>query len=270
MIESSLSILSFDEAQPDFSSQDSMIRIRDAVEGMTEYVLTHSPEASTMLQHYDSLSPIGITPSKMLAELGWVVYSSGFRYDVVRKYWKAICRAFNGFEVRYVASLYENIESEAERICCASGFKNKKKAMWCIHNARRIIELNFERKEMGGIGGYWAELSRKNTYDLIHLAPLLVDEFQFKGIGNTTIFHLMKNLGIDIFKPDRHVRRALVMLGLIRAEEVPIHEICRAMLTLSQASQRRIIELDTLIFEYGRMTKDSDVLKANAISAKLG
>lgn len=251
-----MALFAVNEMQCELASADSMIRIRSVIESMLEYVVTRLPDASTMLRYYDGLDPMTITSTEILAELSWVVYSSGFRHEVVKKYWPGISQAFNGFEVAEVASLYEDMENEARRICSSSGFNNKKKAMWCIQNARRIIELDSEKGAVGGLAGYLAQLSRRNTYDLMHLAPYLVEEFRFKGIGNTTIFHLMKNLGIDVFKPDIHVRRTLTKLGLTREENAATADICRAMFLLSQASQMRIIELDTLLFEYGRMTRD--------------
>jgi 3-methyladenine DNA glycosylase Tag len=231
--------------------------IRDVVECMVEHVLARIPEAETMLQYYDALNPTRITNKEILAEVSWVVYSSGFRHDVVKKYWHAISQAFHGFEIAEVASLCEDVEGQARRICLECGFNNMRKAMWCIQNARRIIELDSEKGTWGGLTGYLRELSKKDTYDLIHLGPCLVLELRFKGIGNTTIFHLMKNLGIDVFKPDIHVRRTLAKLGLIHEENAPTLDICRAMLLLSQASQMRIIALDTLLFEYGRITGDT-------------
>ena len=264
MMKGKLTISAVEEAQCALSSH-SMVRIRDAVERMLEYVLARLPEAKEMLQYYDSLDPMKITSTEILAELSWVVYSSGFRHDVVKKYWHAISQAFHGFEITQVASLYEDMESQARRICRECGFNNIRKAMWCIQNAQRIIELDSEKRTLGGLAGYMMELSRRNTYDLIRLAPLLVEELRFKGIGSTTIFHLMKNLGIDVFKPDIHVRRTLVKLGLTHEEDASTVDICRAMLLLSQASQMRIIELDTLLFEYGRISGDALMPEVRAI-----
>jgi len=260
-----LTVSAVEEAQSALTSH-SMVRIRDAVECMLEYVLARLPEARAMLQYYNSLNPMKITNTKVLEEVGWVVYSSGFRYDVVKKYWHAISQAFHGFEIAEVASLYEDMEGEASRICRECGFNNMRKAMWCIQNARRIIELDSEKRTQGGLAAYLMELSGKSTYDLVRLAPFLVEELRFKGIGSTTIFHLMKNLGIDVFKPDIHVRRTLVKLGLTHEEDASTVDICHAMLLLSQASQMRIIELDTLLFEYGRISGDALIPEVRAIS----
>jgi hypothetical protein len=69
--------------------------------------------------------------------------------------------------------------------------------------------------------------------------------------------HALKNVGIDIFKPDIHVRRTLSRLGLIRCEHVSTTEICIVMSFLSGVSDMKISELDTLLFVYGKATGDN-------------
>jgi hypothetical protein len=66
----------------------------------------------------------------------------------------------------------------------------------------------------------------------------------------------MKNVGIDIFKPDRHVRRLLFGIGLIHSEFSPVQEMCAPMLWLSESSKVKIGELDTFLFTFGAMTGD--------------
>ena len=240
------------EPTPDSLKRKSKI----AVEHILTYVLERSPEAPTILKFYGNLSIIEMTNSNILAELCWIVYSSGFRYDIVKKYWGSLKEAFRQFDVVEVASLYENMNTEAKRICSDSGFRNLRKATWCIQNAKRIIELDYEKKHLGGLKGYFLAISKRNHFELVQLAPSLVQELRFRGIGNTTIFHLMKNVGIDIFKPDIHVRRILTGLGLIDDEYSSAIEICRSMLFLSSLTGIRVAELDTLLFLYGRMTDD--------------
>lgn len=227
------------------------------VKRMLAYALRECPETYKLMEFYSARSPKNMTNTDILAELSWIVYSSGFRFDIIKRYWGALTEAFYRFDVKKVAFLSKDLEAQATRICSHSGFNNPKKAMWCIQNARRIIELDREKKQQGGLGGYFVEISEKNLYELIELAPCLVPELRLKGIGYTTIFHFMKNMGIDIFKPDIHVRRTLENLGLIDYENAPNLEIGRAMSFLSSVSGMKISELDTLLFVYGRATKDS-------------
>ena len=218
--------------------------------------LREYPETTRMLEFYGNLSPERVTNQQVLTELSWVIYSSGFRYDIVKAYWPAIAKAFEQFDVMKVAGMAEDLEVQAKDVCRRSGFRNLRKAIWCIKNAQRILELDFEKGPVGGLRGYLSQLAKKNHRELVESAPDLVRELGFVGIGNTTIFHLMKNLGFDIFKPDIHVRRVLSGLKLIAGENSPVSEISEAMLQLSSASGMRVSELDTLLFIYGRVTGD--------------
>ena len=232
-------------------------RYRAVVESILAYTTRECPETYKLMEFYNELSPEKMTNTDIFAELSWIVYSSGFRFDIIVRYWAALREAFHQFDVKKVAFLSKDLEAQAMRICQRTGFKNPKKAMWCIQNAQRIIELDYEKKHQGGLRGYLVEISKRNLFELVELAPCVVQELRFKGIGGTTVFHFMKNMGIDIFKPDIHVRRILTNLGLIDFENVPNLEICRAMSFLSFVSGMKISELDTLLFVYGRATRDS-------------
>jgi len=243
---------------------------RDDYHAIVKGILAHTqrecPEIHGLMEFYNNVSPEKMTNTDILAELCWIVYSSGFRFDIIKKYWTAIRKAFYQFDVKKVALLSNDLETQAVQICNRSGFRNLKKATWCIQNAHRIIEIDRERETQGGLRGYIVDISKNCLYELVELAPQVMRELGFKGIGRTTIFHFMKNMGIDIFKPDIHVRRILRELGLISCENASSLEVCGAMSFLSSVSGMKISELDTLLFVYGRSTKDSiDALCNNYI-----
>jgi endonuclease III len=148
------------------------------------------------------------------------------------------------------------LEKQVLRVCNETGFRNFRKAKWCIQNANRIIEIENDTQLSGGLRGFFIDLSKLNPIDLIKLAPSIIQELKFKGIGRTTIFHLMKNVGIDVFKPDIHVRRILNRLGLTSSENACTTEVFRAIDFLSFVSGMRINEIDTLLFVYGKNTGD--------------
>lgn len=227
------------------------------MEQIYNYATSKSSDIKRIMQFYYDLSPCKVTNRDLLSELCWIVYSSGFRFEVISRYWPSIRRAYTYFDVGRVASFTEDLELHANRICLESGFRNLKKAKWCIQNAQRIIELDEEMENTGGLRGYFIEISKREPMEIVNLTPILVEELRFKGIGETTIFHLMKNIGIDIFKPDIHVRRVLAKLGLTDGENAPAQDVCKAMLFLSSASGMKIVELDTLLFIFGKLTSDS-------------
>ena len=215
------------------------------------------PETSEMLRFYNYVSLERMSYDDIFEEVCWVVYASGFRYNIVKRFWPQIRKEFLNFNVDRVAAFSDDLDAQVKRICYKSGFRNLRKATWCIENAKRIICLDYEKKTMGGFREYLIEISKKDPVELVDFAPQLVDELRFKGIGKTTIFHLMKNLGMNIFKPDIHVRRILFNLGLTTSENASAGDVCSVMRSLSSESGLKIKELDTMLFNYGRINGDS-------------
>lgn len=226
----------------------------DSIEGLRQLIATESTHCNELLEFYRSRNTSDLTNMDIFAELCWVVYSSGFRYSVVQRYWKSLANAYFSFRVEKVAQLAKNLQSNARRICELSTFHNVRKAQWCILNAQRVVELDRQLTYEGGLRGFVVELSKKSQYELVEQIPDLIAAFQFKGIGSTTMFHLLKNLGVDIFKPDRHLRRILFAWGLTDGFDASTSQICSAMEYLAAMTGARVNELDTILFHYGQRT----------------
>lgn len=248
----------FTDSFLDYSDVESLeTKIRTIVKYLLEYTLEKCPELNELFEFYSDIRPEKLTNRRIFAELSWIVYSSGFRFDIVKKYWSSIREAFHEFNVPEVAQWFNDLGAQARRICRKSGFRNQKKAKWCIENAKIIIELDDKMEHLGGLKGYFVETSKMDAFELVKSVPIIIQDLGFKGIGKTTVFHLLKNVGIDIFKPDIHVRRILARLGLVQCEHASTTEICTAMSFLSWVSDMKIRELDTLLFVYGKITGDN-------------
>lgn len=226
------------------------------IQHMCQYTDDINSETKIMINLYDGLSLENISDSDIFSELCWVIYTSGFKYDIIKKYWPTIRESYCFFDVNKVASFLSDIEYFSKKICEISGFNNLKKANWCIQNAKRIIELNDENENYSGLKGYLINLSMKKPVEIIEQVPIIVDYLQFKGIGQINIFHLLKNVGIKIFKPDIHVRRLLYNIGLINDNNKSLRDIYNAMQYLSYCTGLDIIVLDTILFNYGRFAGD--------------
>jgi 3-methyladenine DNA glycosylase Tag len=229
--------------------------LHDIIENILFYAMDKCPDTIEVMNFYRRLSPEKITDKFLLEELSWITYAGGFRYDVIRKYWPKITEAFSGFDVCKVSELYEDIDVQAKLICEKSGFRNITKAKWCIFNAQRIIQLDCEFRASGGLKGYFLQIARMDIRQIVENTPIFLNDLRFKGIGKTTIFHLLKNVGIDIFKPDIHVCRMLQKLGLV-SKTSSILDICKAMYSLASSYDIKVSELDTLLFVYGKTTAD--------------
>lgn len=146
-----------------------------------------------------NLSFDDFTETDLLRELAWVVLCSGFKESVIRKKFDYISLCFCDWESAEAISKY----AELCRATALSSFGNKKKIDALIASAHRIHEIGY-----GSIR------------DMILNDP--INELQqFPYIGSITSWHLAKNLGLNVAKPDRHLIRLSDWLGFGSA-----HDLC--------------------------------------------
>jgi len=147
-----------------------------------------------------------ITESDFLREAAWVIFCSGFRERTLRRHFSYLSLSFCDWESAKVIS--EN--AAACRTAALAAFNNQRKVNAVIEIARRIVRVGF---------------------------PTLKDDFLSKPIevlqtlpyiGPITVFHLAKNLGLPVAKPDRHLQRLAVALSYPDA-----HLLCQDIATLT-------------------------------------
>lgn len=123
--------------------------------------------------------------SDFLREYSWVVLSCGFRERVVRRWFSYISLAFFDF-------------SSAKRILAHKN-QCKRLALLAINNEAKIDGIIQTAAEIDaeGFDSFRTEVFSNPTGRLTILPY----------IGNITCRHLLKNLGFDVAKNDRHLRR---------------------------------------------------------------
>lgn len=208
------------------------------------------PECIELIQHYQNITFKEMNDDQIYQEICWVSYSSGFNNNILRKYWPHIYEAYFGFDIKKIIIEYSDIDSAAITVCKKSNFNNMNKAKWCIYNAHRITKLNSSFIEGGfkGILDMIVAMKEDNIYSII---PEIKNQLGLKGIGDVTIFHLLKNIGINIFKPDVHVSRILQHIGLLKES----NSQRETYYILKQISEEMLIDvsaLDTALFVYGK------------------
>jgi hypothetical protein len=132
-----------------------------------------------------------VTEPHFLREYAWVVLNSGFREAIVRRYFDYISLCFCDWESA------EAIEVNA-RPCVDSTlpiFGNLRKLEAIVATARLINRNGFA----------WL----KSNIDQDAIATFSSLPF----IGPVTTWHLAKNLGADVAKPDRHLVRLANRFG---------------------------------------------------------
>lgn len=170
-----------------------------------------------------------VTESLFLRELAWVILSSGFKEKVVRKIFPHISLCFCDWETAEEISRNRNVcESTALDV-----FKSKNKIKAIADGASLINDLGF--------------LEIKNRMSVDVLSTLRM----FPFIGPITVFHLAKNIGYDVSKPDRHIVRLGNKHGYDDA-----NEFC---LAVSRMTELSVSFVDTIMWRLSEMGLSDDL-----------
>lgn len=127
-----------------------------------------------------------LTEARFLSEAAWVVLSSGMRESIVRRIFPEVAAAFANF-VSARAAVLSATDGGCERALRA--FRHLGKIHAIIYIVRHVDEAGFDEVRR-------LLLLEGTTY--LQTLPY---------IGPVTAFHLAKNLGQDVAKPDRHLVR---------------------------------------------------------------
>jgi hypothetical protein len=147
----------------------------------------------------------GCTESDFLQEAAWVVLSSGMRESVIRAKFPAISHCFLNWRS---ATMISN-----KRKSCRS------KALRLFGHERKIDAIITISAHVSSVGFAYV----KNQILKTGISWLL----RYPFLGPTTSFHLAKNLGLDVVKPDRHLVRWAKWLGF----DQPV-ELCDSIATI--------------------------------------
>jgi hypothetical protein len=135
----------------------------------------------------DRIPPLPqISDDYFLSELAWCVYNAGMKEVVIRNKWDDIRAAFWYFNPEVIALNSETITQNVLKI-----FNHPAKAKAVIDGAKKIIADGPICKLLDGMP----------EKDLLKYLS------SFSFIGNITKYHLARNIGVDVVKPDRHLVR---------------------------------------------------------------
>jgi hypothetical protein len=138
------------------------------------------------------------TETDLLREAAWVVLCSGFRETIIRRIFGHISLCFCDWESA------EAIVSAAP-LCKATArasFRNVAKLDAIVQIASLINVTGFFE---------FKAIVLRNPIEELQRLPF---------IGPTTSWHLAKNLGMDVAKPDRHLVRVASELGFADAQDI--------------------------------------------------
>lgn len=174
------------------------------------------------LRDWQPPSPKSITESDFLENVTWVALTSGFSEKTIEAHFDAIAAAFNGF-----ASAKDIIKHAEEYLQEAlKQINHRQKLSAPIRAAQKI--------DKEGFANFMARVNQN---------PIKVLQ-ELYYIGPTTAYHLAKNIGFPVAKPDVHLTRIMKACGYD-----DVQEFCGM---ISQATGDPIPTVDTVLWLYAR------------------
>jgi hypothetical protein len=169
------------------------------------------------------------TERDLLREAAWVILCSGFRESVVRNSFSFISLCFCEWESAALISA----NSEVCRATALAAFGNQRKIDAIISAALYINEVGFEsfRREIV-----------EDPLSTLRRLPY---------IGEVTVYHLAKNLGADVAKPDRHLVRLAASQGFC-----DVHSLCS---TIAKETGDPLRVVDVILWRFLVLSKTPSI-----------
>jgi len=169
-----------------------------------------------------------LTESEFLRESAWVILCSGFNESIVRKHFSYISLCFHDWM--------------SARAICEDRAVCESTALTAIRHAGKMSAICSISKSVDSEGfGNLKERIWNCPIDTLRRLPY---------IGEITVWHLAKNIGFPVAKPDRHMQRLSKTLGygdvqhlcadlsMLTGEEIPVVDITLwRYLTFAQKQQ---------------------------------
>jgi len=154
------------------------------------FVRENYPDDLEWSKHQVKVEPLKeVDKATFLREYAYVVYCSGFRQSVVEKHWPALYQIYHGFNSALISRSREQIRESALK-----HIGNKIKVESILNTAELLKDMKW---------GTWINYKQQ----IKDSAPSfnVLEELPF--IGPKTKFHLARNVGFNVAKPDRHLER---------------------------------------------------------------
>lgn len=109
-------------------------------------------------------------------------------------------------------------------------------------------------KEYGSIDNFYQHFINADTSlrTLILILSGNDSKYKYAQMGEALIAEYLRNVGYDIAKPDRHIRRILgsKVLGCSNSEITPINEAFELVAEIAKVTGKQIAEVDYILWSY--------------------
>lgn len=166
-----------------------------------------------------------------LREATWVILASGLHEQCVRRVFPEVGEAL----LRWVSAEAIVDDLEGCRSRALTVFRNERKIGAVLRIACHVNDIGFSETQ---------RRIRQEGISFIRCLPYM---------GPATSYHLAKNIGLDVAKPDRHLVRIAALAGY------EVGDLCRE---ISIAVGDRVPVVDVVLWRFANLHRDYlDVLK---------
>lgn len=155
-----------------------------------------------------------------LCNLSHVILNSGMRGEIIDRVWPGVYNAFFEFDENSLRQIPLDYCFKAAFV----HFKNEKKLKAIISGIQIVQSESWETIR----------------YEIKMYGVDYLERFPF--IGPITKYHLAKNIGFDVAKPDRHLERMARAAG-----SVSVHEFCRI---ISELTHEKVAVVDIVLWRW--------------------
>ena len=172
-----------------------------------------------------------------------VAFYSGMKAATVTEKLPAIKKYFNDYNT---AKSYSKLDVD-KVLRDPDTIHYKRKIEACINNAITFDKIINRHGRFANYMESFGDLQEDRTLEF-----LKKDLLQFDYVGPITAYHVMLDLGLNVWKPDRVIRRILYRLGLINDKE-NIHQSMLVGKEFSRQIKEPIRYIDIVMVKYGQM-----------------
>lgn len=145
----------------------------------------------------------------------------------------------------------EGLTKEIKQLHCASQYTMKQMKALIYTNIPKLVQLE---KRYGSVDAFYQKYINEDSTlkSLVKALSCENSDYKLAQMGEALVAEYLKNVGYDITKPDRHIRRILgsKALGCSTYETVPTFEAFDIVAALAQEMNRPAAEVDYILWSY--------------------
>ena len=145
----------------------------------------------------------------------------------------------------------EQLSNEIQKLRCASPYTTIQMQALIHTNIPKLIQFG---NECGSIDAFYQKIIDDDSTlkTLVKALSAPHSDHKLAQMGEALAAEYLKNVGYDIAKPDRHIRRILgnKILGCSTHEVVPIFEALDIVVALAKELDRPAAEVDYILWSY--------------------